>query len=177
VIRIRAYRREDARAAAALISETYARFNANEGTKRAVRRYVELYRPDGRKSDEIHARFARTPIFYVAVHQTRIVGLVRGTPDRLINLFVAGSHHRRGIATRLVQKYEAACLRAGSRELRARASLFAIGFYESIGYRKTTGVRDFHGLSVQPMRKRLRSRNPESGAASSRRPARGRSYA
>jgi GNAT superfamily N-acetyltransferase len=160
VIRIRAYRREDARAAAALISETFARFNANEGTKRAVRQYVELYRPAGRKTDQIHARFARTPIFYVAVHRARIVGLVRGTPDRLINLFVAASHHRRGIATRLVQKFEAACLRAGSRELRVRASLYAIRYYESVGSRKTTGVRNFHGLSVQPMRKRLRSRNP-----------------
>jgi hypothetical protein len=64
-----------------------------------------------------------------------------------------------------VQKYETACLRAGSRELRVRASLYAIRYYESVGYRKTTGVRDFHGLSVQPMRKRLRSRNPLGGSA------------
>jgi GNAT superfamily N-acetyltransferase len=138
-----------------LISETFARFNANEGTKRAVRRYVESYRPTGRQTEEIHARFARTPIFYVAVLKARIVGLVRGTPDRLINLFVAGDHHRVGVATRLVRTFERACLQAGSREMRVRAGLYAIPFYEAVGYRKTTGIRNFHGLRIQPMRKEL----------------------
>lgn len=155
MIRIRNYRREDARAAAALISETFARFNANEGTRRAVRSYVESYRPGDWRTEEIHARFARTPIFYVAVHEVRLVGLVRGTPDRLINLFVAGDHHRLGIATRLVQRFERACRHSASREVRVRAGLYAIPFYEAVGYRKTTGIRNFHGLSVQPMRKRL----------------------
>jgi GNAT superfamily N-acetyltransferase len=154
-ITIRKYRREDARAASALIGETFARFNANEGSVQAVRWYVGIYRPTGRKTEDIHLRFLRTPIFFVAVRAARIVGVVRGTHNQLINLFVDGDHHRSGIATRLVRRFERTCLDAGSTEIRVRGSLFATPFYQSLGYRKTTGVRNFHGLKIQPMRKRL----------------------
>jgi predicted N-acetyltransferase YhbS len=154
-IKIRKYRREDAPAASALISATFARFNASEGAPQAVRRYVEMYRPAGKKTEDIHLRFLRTPICFVAVRDARIVGVIRGTQDRLINLFVDGDHHRSGIATRLVQRFERACLDAGGTEIRVLGSLYATTFYQAIGYRKTTGVRNFHGLKVQPMKKSL----------------------
>jgi hypothetical protein len=36
-----------------------------------------------------------------------------------------------------------------------RSSLYATPFYESVGYKKTTGIRHFHGLRIQPMKKIL----------------------
>jgi len=87
---------------------------------------------------------------------TRVVGVVRGIENRLVNLFVDGKCHRQGIATRLVQTFERTCRAAGHDEIVLRGSLYATPFYEAVGYRKTTGVRNFRGLRVQPMRKRLK---------------------
>jgi hypothetical protein len=44
-----------------------------------------------------------------------------------------------------------------------RGSLYATPFYQSMGYRKTTGVRKLHGLKIQPMRKELKRGIPTSG--------------
>ena len=156
MITIRKYRREDARAVAALISETYSRFNSHEGTKLAVSEYIVSYDPKGKRTEDIHKRFFRTPNCFVALAGSRVIGMVRGIENRLINLFVNGDYHRQGIARRLVQRFEKACLKAGFTHIVLRGSLYATPFYESVGYKKTTGVRNFHGLKAQPMKKKLR---------------------
>jgi GNAT superfamily N-acetyltransferase len=155
MIKIRKYRPDDARAVAALISKTYSHFNFQEGTKRAVRDYIDSYSPEGRKTEDLHARFARTPNCFVALASSEVIGMVRGIENNLINLFVDGEYHRQGIATRLVHRFEKACKVAGFTSIALRGSLYATPFYESIGYRKTTGIRNFHGLKIQPMKKRL----------------------
>jgi GNAT superfamily N-acetyltransferase len=82
--------------------------------------------------------------------------MARGMENRLINLFVEADYHRQGIATRLLQRFEKACRKAGFKEIVLRGSRYAIPFYEFMGYKKTTGVRNLHGLGVQPMKKRFR---------------------
>lgn len=155
MIRIRKYKRDDARAAAALISSTYAVFNSHEGTQSAVRDYTRSYCPNGKSTEEIHQRLSRTPICFIAHDGVRVVGIVRGIENRLINLFVHGDFHRRGIATQLVRKFEKACLKKGFTEVVLHGSIYATPFYESVGYRKTTGIRNYQGLKVQPMKKKL----------------------
>jgi GNAT superfamily N-acetyltransferase len=156
MIRIRKYKCDDARAVAVLISETYSRFNSREGSRRAVHEYVESYSPNGKRTEDLHKRFSRTPNCFVALSGSCVVGMVRGIENRLINLFVDGDYHRQGIAALLVHRFESACLTAGFTEIVLRGSLYATPFYESMGYKKTTGIRNFHGLKVQPMKKKLR---------------------
>ena len=153
MITIRKNRREDSRAVASLISQTYARFNRHEGTEEAVRDYIKSYNPDDKTLDEIHKRICRTRFCFVAVTDSHVVGVVRGNGHRLVNLFVDGGFHRRGIATRLVRRYEEACQDAGLSYIVVRSSLYAVPFYQSVGYKKTTGVRNFQGLTIQPMKK------------------------
>jgi hypothetical protein len=43
----------------------------------------------------------------------------------------------------------------GSDEIQIRASLYASAFYQKQGYKKTTGIRSFHGLKIQPMKKKF----------------------
>lgn len=152
---IRKYMAEDAWAVAALISKTYSRFNAHEGTPEAVRQYVDSYNPVDKSIEEIRQRFTRTPCCFVASANPGIVGVVRGIENRIVNLFVDEAYHRQKIATRLVQRFEEVSHQAGSTEIVLRASLYAIPFYQALGYKKTTGIRNFHGLSVQPMKKNL----------------------
>jgi len=154
MLRIRRYQDGDAKAVARLISKTYAQFNSTEGSPEAVQQYVARYNPDG-DFEEIRKRLRRTPCCWVAVDDSRVVGVIRGIGNRLINLFIAGPYQRRGIAARLVRRYEMSRRKAGYSEVVLRSSLYAVPFYQAVGYKKTTGVRTLHGLKVQPMKKRF----------------------
>ena len=55
-----------------------------------------------------------------------------------------------------VPKFENEAKKWGSKEIKIRASLFSVLFYERIGYKKTTGTRNFMGLKIQPMKKVLK---------------------
>lgn len=158
MISIRKYRGSDAEQAAQVVRDTFRKFNKHEGTREAMRAYAEHYNWK-ENSLKILESFNRSQIFYVAEDTGKIAGIVRGSKDRVVNLFVLGSYHSSGLGRRLMERFESESVRNGSREIRVRASLYAVPFYEHLGYKKTTGVRNFtriNGLKYQPMRKNLR---------------------
>ena len=165
---VRKYRRTDARQVAALISKTFAQFNSREGTRAGVRRYIEYFTPHGRPLAELHRLFSRTPFRLVAVQGTRVVGVLRARENHLVNLFVDEDYHRQGIASRLFLRFENACRKHGFGYVTVKSSLFAVPFYQSVGYKKTTGVRNLHGLKVQPMRKTLNQTSLRTSATQTR---------
>ena len=156
MITIRKYRPADARSVATLISETYSEFCRLEGEEHAVQKYVDHYNPIGRSDSEVEGLFTHTSIRLVATSDSRLVAILRARENRITNLFVHRKYHRRGIATRLVNRFEKACLAEGVTEVVLRGSLYAIPFYEAIGYKKTTGIRTFRDLKIQPMKKSLK---------------------
>ena len=153
-MQIRKYVSSDAVGVAGVISKTFSKFNHKEGTKEAVNRYVTNYSPR-KNSAELKKQFERTSLFFVAVDKGKIVGMIRGNKNRVVNLFVLGSHHGIGLGKSLLKKFENQARKAGSKMIQMRASLYATPFYQSQGYRKTTGIRDFMGLKVQPMIKKF----------------------
>ncbi len=155
-MKIRKYKKTDLKEAARLISKTFARFNNTEGTKKGVRDYIERYTPREKNLSKIKDEFARTPIFYVAVEKNKIIGLVRGKPNKLGNLFVDGKYHRKNIGRRLVSRFEEEAKKKKSKLIKVSASLYSVPFYQKMGYKKTTGVRCMHGLNMQSMQKRLK---------------------
>jgi len=82
-----------------------------------------------------------------------------GKKNELVRLFIHHRYHGKGIGQKLMQRYEAQCLRRGAISIRVHASLYAVGFYTKMGYKKTTGVRNVKGLKVQPMKKVLQGIN------------------
>ena len=89
-----------------------------------------------------------------------IIGVLRGRPGRLASLFVIEERHRRGVGSRLVERFEQEVRSAGGGRVRVAATLFAVPFYQALGYRKTTGPRtlrsfDGEGLPYQPMMKTI----------------------
>jgi GNAT superfamily N-acetyltransferase len=153
-MQIRACKPKDVEAASLLIMRTYAEYNHDEGVAEATESYIEAYDPTS-NLDELKKRFGRTPICYVAIENQSVVGVVRGVPGRLINLFVDGQYHRRGIGKKLLLRFESECQKRDAHKIKTNASIFGILFYEANGYKKSTGVRNLKGLLVQPMRKRL----------------------
>jgi GNAT superfamily N-acetyltransferase len=154
VVRIRSITPKDIEPACHLIRETYRDFNYEEGTVDATNEYLDSYNPDS-NLDSLRKRFRSTPICYVATEKKEVIGIVRGFYGRLVNLFVDGRYHRKGIGRKLLDQFERRCQEDGQDVIKTNISIFSIPFYEANGYKKTTGIRNQKGLKIQPMMKRL----------------------
>lgn len=92
-------------------------------------------------------------IYLVAEERHALLGFIAirdGT--HLFHLFVARSHQRAGMATRLWQAaLEAAC-QGGPAAFTVNSSLNAVPVYEAFGFRATGPVASVHGISFLPMR-------------------------
>lgn len=135
-----------------LIKETFAQFHATESSRDTSQSYIKRYGPDQAKK-ELNRQFGQTPLFYVTEVNNSVVGMIRGEQDRIVNLFVAIKFQRKKIGSLLLRHYEIACEQEGAEIIRVQSSIYAIPFYVSHGYKKTTGVRHVNGLKVQPMKK------------------------
>ncbi len=147
-----------------LIAETYRKYNLDFAPPEEQQkllgpfRYAGSTRPSHR--DEI-ARVLRAEMVFVAEDEGEIVGVLRCRKERIQSLFVRGDRHRQGIGRRLVEHCEQECARLGSWVIRLAATLYAIPFYQAMGYRKSSGIRngwsfEGSGLKYQPMKKVLR---------------------
>lgn len=146
-----------------LIAETYRKFNLDFASPEEQEKLLGPFRSAA--SDEPVHREAiktvlRTEKIYVAEDAGEIIGVLRCRPGRLQSLFVREDHHRQGIGRKLVERCEQEFAREGSGEIRLAATLFAVPFYEAVGYKKTTGIRNCwsfggKGMKYQPMKKLL----------------------
>ena len=162
MITIRPYRASDAEHVGRLIADTYSEFNLSTASPEERDRLLGPFK-HARSAEQSHqeaiARVLSADMVLVAEEDGEIVGVLRGRTDRLQSLFVRGDHHRRGIGRNLVACFEQACREQGASEIRLVATLYAVPFYQAMGYKKTTGVRSgrsFEGrLDWQPMKKVL----------------------
>ncbi|MBN1875784.1 MAG: GNAT family N-acetyltransferase [Anaerolineae bacterium] len=163
-IMIRDYVEEDAPSVGRLIADTFGEFNlAYASPEERVLllgpfQYAESQDPAHQAAI---AEAIAADMVFVAENAGEIVGVLRGRPDKLRSLFVRKDHHRRGIGCRLVHHFEQACQRQEATVIKVQATLFAVPFYQSVGYKKTTGIRScriFEGtrFPYQPMKKILR---------------------
>ncbi len=138
-------------------NSVFRKFNNSEYfEKEAIDWYLGLTNP--KMSDEELLKAFRTSdksIFYVAEENDKIVGYIKGSADRIANLFVKGETHKRGVGKKLVELLEKEAKKQNSKEIKIKSSIYAVPFYQKMGYKKTTGVRNFHGLKIQPMKKTL----------------------
>jgi putative acetyltransferase len=159
---LRPYRDSDAADVGRLIADTYSEFNLSFASPKERDRLLGPFqhaRSGETSHQEAIAQVISADMVLVVEDDGEIVGVLRGRKDRLQSLFVRGDHQRRGIGRRLVQCFERACREQGASEIRLAATLYAVPFYQELGYKKTTGVRSgrsFEGrLEWQPMKKVL----------------------
>jgi GNAT superfamily N-acetyltransferase len=160
---IRSYEETDAVAVGRLIARTYRTYNLSHAAADEQDRLLGPFRyalSDDPEHQEAIRRIIRSPMLYVAEEHEEIIGVLRGRTNVLASLFVRGDRHRQGIGTRLVERFEQDSRDQGVVWIRVAATLFAVPFYRSLGYKRTTGVRagrSFEGtdFSYQPMKKHL----------------------
>jgi GNAT superfamily N-acetyltransferase len=165
---LRPYSESDAPSVGRLIADTFGTFNLDyaspEERDRLLGPFLHARSPDPHHRAAI-AEAIRAEMVYVAQDVTpgavsEVVGVLRGRPDKLQSLFVRGDRHRQGIGRRLVECFERQCRRAKSTRIKVQATLYAVPFYQKMGYKRTTGVRSmriFEGtrFPYQPMKKVL----------------------
>ena len=164
---IRPYKESDAQQVGILIADTYKKFNLSELTSEQQNAmlgpFLHAYSTEPSHQQRI-AEVIRAPSVWVAEADGAIVGVLRGgRVDELgrtvlQSLFVSGKHHRQGIGQALVKKFEQEYIARSVTVFKLLATLHAVPFYLSMGYKKSTGVRSIHsfdgsGLPSQPMKK------------------------
>lgn len=152
---IRRYQQSDFEATARLVRDLFAKFVMPDATPEGVVWWTGFLSLGPQNRDRLERRYASEPIAFVAVEGQGVIGVAMGTREELKRLFVAERSQHQGLGRRLVARFERECLRQGGTRYRVVASLHAVGFYERMGCKRTTGVRELHGLRVQPMRKIL----------------------
>jgi len=139
---------------ALLIVKTYKKYNCLEYYKKsAVKKYLDEFDPKKNSIETLYLNFKKSSIFFIAKENNKVIGMIRGKPGKISNLFVNGSYHRKGVGKKLVRLFESEALSHGSTGIKIRSSMYAIPFYQTMGYKKSTGVRNYKGLKIWPMRK------------------------
>jgi putative acetyltransferase len=162
---IRDYRESDADGVGTLIADTYSEFNLSFAPSEERNAFLGPFQYAGsleKSNREAIARVIRASMVFVAERDGEIVGVLRGRKDKLQSLFVKGDVHRQGIGRRLVERFEHDCVGQGAEVIRLMSTLYAVSFYQAMGYKKSTGVRSMksfegEGLEYQPMKKVLKS--------------------
>jgi GNAT superfamily N-acetyltransferase len=164
MITVRQYRNDDLVAVGKLIADTFQKYNLSYASPEDQQKLLGPFRYARSKSNDHQQQIAKliaAPMVYVAVRDKKeIVGVLRGSTEKLRSLFVDGKAHGLGIGRRLCEHFEEECRAQGSRVIRLASTLFAVPFYLRMGYRKSTGTRttacfDGTGLPYQPMKKLL----------------------
>lgn len=152
-MKIREFRRGDEKVVAKLICTTFKKFNNKEGSKKGVKGYLNWH--STRKSKEELFKQYNKELSLVAVDKGKIMGFIKGNKGQIGNLFVLGKYHGKGIGKELLLRFESLAKKKNSKQIKVRTSLYAIPFYSCQRYKKTTGIRNFFGIKVQPMVKKL----------------------
>ena len=169
MISIRNFTQSDSKEIGRLIADTYSQFNLAFASPQQKTLMLGPFR-HAHSADEVHqsaiAEILQSPVLLVAETdaelEDRIVGVLRGRPERLASLFVRKDYHRRGIGRKLVEQFETEMITHHLSVIRVAATLYAVPFYSHLGYKKSTGVRkswsfNGYGLPVQPMKKVLKA--------------------
>lgn len=153
-MRIRKYKASDLEQCANLVKKTFNKFNCKECTKKGLKWYLEFYDYKNNK-EKIKETFSKAKIFFVAEHNNKIIGLIRGKENRISNFFVNEKYHGRGLGRKLIERFEKQAKKLKSKKIKVKASIYAIPIYQKLCYKKTTGIRYMHGIKIQPMKKEL----------------------
>ena len=123
----------DVPAVRSVVRAGYEFLSEKEGFSPKQRRRLQEERCS---AEWIEKQFMRCHSF-VAVSGKEIVGVVAVDGAEIAELFVAPSHHRRGIGARLFREAELAIADSGHNRLEVSTTGYAVPFYEAMGAKVT----------------------------------------
>ena len=153
---IRRFKESDIQEVSTLAMTTFLKFNGKDYfSESAIQKVLDSW--DYQKNNHFVEDMRRTDIYFCAIDsQENIIGLIRGTKDKVKSLFVHGDFHHQGIGRMLMNMFEFEARNQGSRQITLESSLFAAPFYERMDFQRTSDLINFEGLKVYSMRKDLK---------------------
>jgi GNAT superfamily N-acetyltransferase len=167
--KLRLFIKKDSELVSKLLLSVFHEFNLDGVSEEGINFFDENHFPDKIRKDwairyaviEKDKRIMVVqPYAYslVAIERDSIIGAGRAKYDGWItHCFVSPEHIRNGIGKDLIGRMETWISKKPEINfIRLNASPFGLGFYEHLGYKKTTGIRIYHGLPIYPMKKLIR---------------------
>lgn len=151
-IKIRRFKKSDAEAINRLLMRVFSQYN----TKGVSQKGKEFFRERYSKKN-IQDMWGKDDYVLIVEEDARLVGVGRAKKDGWIShLYVIGGQMRKGIGQALMQKMENWLKSNNVRHVKLNSSLFALEFYEKLGYKKTTLRRKtYYGIPMYSMKKKL----------------------
>ena len=148
-IKIKKFKKEQAEKVSKLIIDSFNEFVATSFSKKGRKKQLSHINPVG----FIERSKSGKREYYTALYNNRIIGIIGITKNyRIPLLFVHKKFHRKGVAKRLINKVELIFIKNGVKIIKINSSLYAVKFYEKIGYKKSRGIVK-KDMTFQPMKK------------------------
>lgn len=155
-MQIRKFEERDVIDVADLAMSTFRRYNGSDFyDNEAIIKTLTYFDSTKNTKQQLLEKFSKKSIFYVAEEEDKIVGMICGLPNRISSLFVDGIQHRKGIGKKLLENFELEAKECNSNCISIEASLYAVVFYQKMGFNMTTGIINHMGLKVYNMEKVL----------------------
>lgn len=155
-MKIRKFEERDVLDVADLAMKTFQKYNGSAFyNKEAITNTLNYFDTTKNTKERLLEKFSKKPIFYVAEEDSHIVGMINGVSDRISSLFVDESQHRKGIGKALLENFVIEAKDCDSDYISIESSLYAVEFYQKMGFLKTTGIVNHMGLKVYKMEKKL----------------------
>jgi len=146
---------EDAQETSALIARVLLETAGTRQPKKAFQELVDYLTWSASTQQEIINFFSRNPVRFVARKGERVVGVVYGSKEGVLGLFVDQKYSGYGIGIQLLHRFEQRAKEERRKGVHLWAFPSVVTFYTQQGYKKTTGIRKVEGLWMQPMIKMI----------------------
>ncbi len=136
-IKIQKFKKGQAKKVSKLITDSFNEFVAPTFSKKAREQWLLRVTPEKltKKSK------SKKRDIYVAFYNNRIIGIIQGRKNyKIISLFVDKKFHKKKIGETLVDKIESIFRKRRVKIIKVWSSIYAVKFYEKMGYKKTRGI-------------------------------------
>ena len=153
MVKIQKYRNADLRTVARLVYYLFKKHVSTYANNKGREWWLNYLSYSKQNLKSLKERYDKCNISYVATDIGKIIGVIMGDKFEMKRLFIKGYYQNKGIGTRLLNLYEKECSTFGTKKYKIIAGLNAVGFYQKMGCKKSTGVRVINNLKVQPLYK------------------------
>lgn len=140
----------DIKEATTLIWKVFSEFEAPEYSEEGIKEFKDFIESDIIVKKVLDGNSK----FYGAIEEGKIIG-VAATRDinHIMFLFVDKNYHKKGIATKLLNKLIGELLKEGNiKEVTVNSSPYGVGFYHKFGFKDLMEEQCLNGIRFTPMK-------------------------
>lgn len=141
---------------AILITNMFIKYNWKDYfSKKWITDTLDYFDYKKYSSKELMENFWKSPIFYIALENEKVVWIIRWNLNKINSLFVDDMYFNKWIWKILVMKFEQEAIKQKSKYIEINSSIYAIKFYQKMWYKKISWLTDFMWLKVYKLKKIL----------------------